>query len=93
MNKFFVPYANETPAAIDIKGHKVLILTSSYATMMNDLGALGGTSFRELNFMDNQTQVLGELAASMKAGVVLAPPGVSIPTMIYSLEQQLPWVH
>lgn len=88
-----MPYIDEKPAAIDIKGHRVLILTCSSDDMIGSLNVLGGTSIRELDFIGDETQALGELAASIDAGVVLAPPGVSISTMIYSLKEQLPWVH
>lgn len=97
MTKYFVPYTNENiPAAIEIKGHRLLLLCTDETEMLDDLDIIGGETVRELNLKDNQeeqTEALADLAARVNGGVVLTPPGVSLERMIQSLETELPWVH
>ena len=94
MEKLFVPYAaDNTPAAIEINGHRVLIVSTDPGEMKEELAIVGGTEVREFEYHDNEPQALADLAASIKGGVVLAPPGVSVSAMITSLSAQLPWIH
>ncbi len=95
MEKFFVPYADGFPAAINIKGHRLLIVSTDEEDITESLVELGGNEIREVQAKEgssDETQVLLELAAGIKGGVVLAPPGIALSTMITSLESELPWV-
>ena len=96
MDKFFVPYAGTHPAAIDIKGHRLLIVSTDEDDVEQSLSEVGGTEVREIDLKEmrqDETQVLANLAADINGGVVLAPPGIPLMTMIHSLELQLPWIH
>ena len=96
MTKYFVPYTQDTPAAIEIKGHRLLLVSTDEGELLDDLDRIGGDRVREINLRDDsaeQTAALADLAATVNGGVVLTPPGVSVERMIQSLETELPWVH
>jgi hypothetical protein len=95
MEKLFVPYSINGPAAVDIKGHRLLIISTDQDDMQESLPVLGGSEVREIDIADNgpdETTVLAELAAGINGGVVLAPPGIPLSTMLYNLERELPWI-
>ena len=96
MTTYFVPYSNNLPAAIDIKGHKLILVSTEHDDMQADLEFIGGDTVREINLKDDlqeQTEELAKLAESVNGGVVLTPPGVSVSSLIRSLENELPWLH
>lgn len=92
MTTLYVPYQGDQPAHINIKGHRLLILTSSEEELKTDLDLFDGTDIREFEFGDDDSQALAKLAASVSAGVVLPPAGMSISSVIENLESELPWV-
>jgi len=96
MTRYFVPYDHENPLAIDIKGHRLILLSSDRENLALDLKKIGGDDVREIHLRDEpleQSQELTRLAASVGGGVVITPPGVSISSMIRNLENELPWIH
>ncbi len=95
MARFFVPYLNDTPASIEIKGHKLLLITQEERQIRKDVKKLGGTDVRELELANaaEQQETLASLAKSIKGGVVLTPKGVSIQRILKNLESELPWLH
>ena len=96
MVKYFIPYVKDTPVAINVKGHKLLLLKTEEEGIEQDLAYLGGDSVKSLELAEDSVQLssaLTNLAESIKAGIVLTPRGVSVATMIKSLEHDLPWVH
>ena len=96
MQKFFVPYTNNEPAAVEVNGHRLLILTSESDDLVHDLELLGGSEIREMDLSEDeseQSRVLADLAADINGGVVLAPPGISPRDMIENLAEELPWIH
>ncbi len=95
MGSLFVPYNNDLPATVELKGHKLLILTCEAGDLRRDLSKLGGDSIRELNLFNEspmESQIVANLAASVKGGVVIAPPGVRASQMLENLERELPWM-
>lgn len=93
MGKFFVPYNDNCPAAINIKGHKLLILASTEDELWQGLECVGGNKVREMTFFSDETELIADLAAKVKGGVVLTPPGMSVSAIIKNLEDELPWIH
>ncbi|OVE80335.1 hypothetical protein BVY02_00470 [bacterium J17] len=91
--KFFVPYEGNHPAAIEIKGHRVLILSTVGEQIWENLDALGGTDVRVIELVDDENEILADLAASINGGVVLSPPGMELIQIIDNLEKELPWIH
>lgn len=92
MARYYIPYVGENPAAIDVKGHRLIVVSTSAQDLTDELSLLGGTSVRELNLDDEEMEYFNSLAASIRGGVVLSPPGVSVSAMIRSLEAEIPWV-
>lgn len=95
MATVFVPYTNDRPASIEIKGHRLIILAALQDDLIPDLFEVGGTEVRPLQLRDEtegQLQDLNELAECIRGGIVIAPPGVRARTMIKNLENELPWL-
>lgn len=93
MSKLFVAYSGDTPAAIDIKGHRLVILSNSIEDIADGLPLLGADAIREIDVVSDDTASLAELAATVNGGVVVTPNGMSVSSMIVDLERDLPWVH
>ncbi len=96
MSKFFVPYLENNPAAIDIKGHRLLIVSKSEDEMLSELETIGGSELIEMSLPDDVEKseiILSSLAEKIDGGVVLNPPGMSVSDLIQSLHEELPWIH
>ena len=93
MGKLFVPYRDEAPAAVEINGHRLLILATTSMDLVAHLKTLGGNEVREVSFIEDDTKALAELADEVECGVVLTPAGTTVKAMIHSLEAELPWIH
>ena len=97
METFFVPYSGDRPAAVEINGHRVLILSPDIDNMSEEIQMVGGDRIREIAVPEHDEGstpfVLEDLAHDIKGGIVLSPPGVSLTAMIESLEDELPWIH
>ncbi len=89
----FIPFKRENPVAINVKGHRVLIVASKPEDLVEYEILLGGEEIRELQYQDSAQGALEQLAQMVNGGVVLAPPGVGLSAMISSLENELPWIH
>ncbi len=96
MTRYYLPISHDAPVAIEIKGHRLILLTTDEQDIREDLPLLGGDTVHELNLRDDmadQTAALSELAEQVNGGVVLTPPGVTVAAMIHNLENELPWIH
>lgn len=95
MTTYFVPYINDKPAQIELKGHKLLVVSVEAQNLAAELAQVGADNIKEMEVDDNpleQSSQLAKLAESIKGGIVLAPPGISISSMLNSLEKELPWM-
>ena len=95
-NKFFVPYSHNLPQALEINGHRLVIVSTDSDGMREGLDVIGGDEIREIEVEGDpasQEYALAELALQANGGVVLAPHGVSLRAMIDNLESNLPWFH
>jgi hypothetical protein len=103
MSTFFVPYFDNKPVCLDVKGHRLVIVTAEREPLLEELGDLGGDDVRELNVQDDLLRrkdmdwlaqaPFVELAQKVEGGVVFAPPGISPTAIIETLERELPWLH
>lgn len=104
MTKFFVPYKQDIPVTVNIKGHRLLLLSEEVEEFTPASSAipeeLENAEFRavefqggEMGFSDEDNFTLAELASEAKSGVVVTPAGVSMSTLLHELEKELPWVH
>lgn len=95
MARFFVPYVGKKPAALSIKGHRLLILTRDKAWMEESLGAVGGDrvkSFSAGPSRRDREDLFEKLARQVNGGVVIAPGDTEVTDVIRSLETELPWL-
>ena len=93
MTTVYIPYEQDRPAAVEINGHRLLILVTSREALEQVLGIFGADEVRQVELVGDETEALEELAASVQGGVVVTPPGVTVPDMVQSLRSELPWVH
>ncbi len=93
--RYFVPYSDDHPATVEIKGHKLLVVGVEESDIAEGLEAVGGDAVHEIIAQtdEDQNQALTDLARTIGGGVVLTPAGVGVMTMLQNLEQELPWVH
>ena len=84
------------PVAVEINGHRVLIVCAESQEVVADLPLPLNTEIRELEIAEDdaaQSQALADLAADINGGVVVTPPGISAQDLIANLEEELPWIH
>ncbi len=101
MLRFFVPYVNEKLAAINIKGHNLLLVSTESQELAKDisdkdLSILGANRIEEVEVEESQNKqdvFLSSLAQSIHGGVVLTPPGIDLKLVVRGLESELPWMH
>lgn len=93
MTTFFVPFHDNSPAKISIKGHNLLLVTTESDQGPWEIEKLTGGQCRAVEVDGNDSQILSSLASEIEGGVVLAPPGVPLDAVLANLEQTLPWLH
>jgi hypothetical protein len=95
MAKFFAPYVGKKPAALSIKGHRLLLLTRNKAWMEESLDAVGGDRVRSFSSGPSRREredLFERLARQVNGGVVLSPPDTEVVEVIRNLESELPWL-
>ena len=93
VNHLYMGMQGDTPALVVIKGHKLLLLSSVSEDLEEELSMLGADGMAEIEYSKDKDSVLADLAAQVGGGIVIAPPGTRVGTMLYNLQQQLPWVN
>lgn len=90
-----MPFAGKRPAALNINGHRLLILATSRGVFEDSLELVGADRVKKVraggSHAENE-EILNRLARSVDAGVVIAPAAVEVSQVIRNLEDQLPWV-
>jgi hypothetical protein len=95
MSNYFVPYAGSRPAATNINGHKLLILSQEASVFDENLEAIGADHVKQVRVgesKEEEERVLTKIAKSVQAGLVIAPSEVGVVDVIRNLETQLPWI-
>jgi hypothetical protein len=95
VESLFVPYKGSKPAAMNINGHRIIILSQDAASLEDNLSLVGADRVRCIDGSSgaSHTQyVIGKLAAKVKAGVVMAPHEIALADLLSSLRLQLPWI-
>ena len=95
MGEVFVPYAGGKPVAIDINGHRLVLLTTDAGALQDGLDLLGGDELRQYATFNNEEELKvqsAELAKDLSAGVVIVPSGVGVDDLLRNLEIELPWI-
>ncbi len=96
MSRYFVPYTGDKPAAVNINGHRLLILSKERTCLEDELEVIGADTLKALqtgNTREEESRLLNKLARSTNAGVVIAPGDLELKDVIKNLEVQLPWLH
>jgi len=93
MTTYFVAYRENQPATVEIKGHRLVFLMGSDEEALESMEELGASNLREVEIDELREDPVAAIAAETNCGVVLAQAGISMSTMLTSLEQELPWVH
>jgi hypothetical protein len=92
MTNLYVPYDGEIPAAIEINGHRLVIVSTSRDELEDDLQRIGGTEIREIEVPEDENRMLVDIASAVHGGVVIPPPGMTVESVIENLERELPWM-
>ncbi|NDC38572.1 MAG: hypothetical protein EBZ48_11025 [Proteobacteria bacterium] len=96
MATFFVPFAGDKPASLDINGHRLVILSRSAASLEDGLPLVGAERIEKISVprsKSKELEALTEIGRSANSGVVIAPPNIAMEDLIRDLEAQLPWLH
>ena len=97
MESVFVPFAGDGPKSVEVNGHTLLIVGAAAEDLLADLHSIGADEIREFPVLDDgedstEMDVFDSLAERIGGGIVVSPKGVSLSTMIRSLEAELPWI-
>ena len=95
MSWFFVPYAGKKPAAVNINGHRLVILAKDPDIFADKLDAFGADKVKRMptgSSSEEETFFLNKIAEKSHAGVVIAPGDVEVEDVIRNLQVQLPWL-
>ena len=93
MTTVYIPYEQDRPAAVEINGHRLLILVPSREELEQVLGTCGADEGRQVELGGDETDAREELATAVEGGGVGEPTVVTGPDMVQSLRSELPWVH
>lgn len=93
MNRIFVPYSGEDPAAIEINGHRLLIVASNEDDLDQNEELLGSDEIKEFDLPEaDEPATFAQLAQQVHGGIVMTPPGIDLETLIEHLARELPWL-
>ena len=96
MTRFYVPYQGEEPAAVFVKGHRVVILShdaKAFSDSLDQVGADRVVQLKSGNSAAEQRALLDGLAKKVKGPVVVMPSNVGVGDVLKDLENQLPWLN
>lgn len=95
MFRYFVPYSGTCPTAIDINGHKLLIVSSDKSDIEECLDIFGADCIKTVDggiSRDDCHDTLERLAEEVAGDVLIAPEDAPLQETLLSLEQELPWL-
>jgi hypothetical protein len=95
MKKFYIPYSGRKPSAVEINGHRLIMLAQDKESVITHLDAVGADRLKVVKVEDSETaevEFFSKLSFRNHAGVVILPPEVSCGDMLATLEASLPWV-
>ena len=93
MNRLFIPFLNNSPLTLSIKGHRLLIVSTDKEDCSNYQKQYENCIIKEYEILEeNEEDFFQELTQQYDTGIVVAPIGADMQTVIDSLEHELPWV-
>jgi hypothetical protein len=96
METYFVPYNGEQVAAIDIKGRRVIVLSTDRDALEEGLSLLGADRFVEFEEEGEfeRDKLFVSLAEQASCDIVVAAgEDTELSDVLNSLEKQLGWVN
>jgi hypothetical protein len=90
--KLFLPYLDDQPVVTEIKGHRLVIVSEDQQDLRDSLEMLGADEVLEIDLRDSFPDAAETLAEEVEASAVFTPEGVSIGSMILSLQESLSWI-
>ncbi len=90
--KLFLPYLDDQPVVTEIKGHRLVIVSEDQQDLRDSLEILGADEVVEIDLVDSYPDTAEILAEKVEASAVFTPEGVSVGSMILSLQDSLPWI-
>ena len=95
MNKFYIPFQGKKPAAIEVNGHRLLLLSRERDLVEDALDEVGADSVKEVKVGEDEfseKEFFSKLSSRNHAGVLVMSPELSFSDLQFSLHQNLPWV-
>jgi hypothetical protein len=95
MTTFYVPFKGNTPAALSINGHRLVILSKDKEAISTSLDLMGANRVRRVRSGPSevdQAEALQRIGKAANSGVVIAPPDAPVEDVLRSLEVDLPWL-
>lgn len=96
MSVYYVPYSGRKPTAVEINGHRLVIITSNKKLLQDNMDTLGADSLKKVQSLaepEKDLKLIDKISRTAKAGIVFAPDEAHLSEVIKELEQQLPWLH
>ena len=95
MKKFYIPYCGKKPSAVEINGHRLIMLAQEKESVITHLDAVGADRLKVVKVDDSESaevEFFSKLSFRNDAGVVVVPPEINCGEMLATLEANLPWV-
>lgn len=95
MPRYFIPFSGRDPAALDINGHRLLIVSSDQKDIEESLALFGADTVKSIDGelgRDDGYVALEKLADSIKGDVVIAPEDEPLESILTDLQEELPWL-
>ncbi len=96
MSVYYVPYSGRKPTAVEINGHRLVIISSSKKVLQDNMDSLGADSVKRVKSIpepEKDLKLIDRISRTAKAGIVFAPEEAPLSEVLKELEQQLPWLH
>lgn len=92
MSTYYIPYRDNEPSAVNVKGHRLLFIVTQVEDILDCLPLLGSPRIKSVDYTGDENEMMALLAEETGGGVILAPPGMSVKSMVEELESELPWL-
>ena len=95
MNRYYIPCQGKKPVALEINGHRLLLLSRDRQLVEEHLDDVGADSVKVVKVADTEVaeaELFSKLSKKNEAGVVIIPSEASYSELRSSLETQLPWI-
>ncbi|MCI5066601.1 hypothetical protein MRY87_12835 [bacterium] len=96
MVRFFIPFTGTSPAALQINGHNLLLVSRDPRDMEECLGLFGADCVKSVfsfEAEENAHEILERLADDIQGDVIIAPEDSPLEEIVSELHEELPWLH